>query len=146
MKFTHVMILLVIVLAFAMIAAAPFQTETPPATPTAEVTPAPDGEPVEGDPLTVPVELEMAFTAIVVFLVTAGVKAISQAFPKIPNLEGQATVFAGAIVAFVIALANAALLLLPPDLVPYARLVFGAIVTWLGANGIALLLKKPATK
>lgn len=71
-KLNHVMkvLLIVSILALWLVAANPFQGETPP--------------PPDAAPLTVPVEVQVALTGAVVFLLTAGLKALSQAFPNIP--------------------------------------------------------------
>lgn len=120
-------IAVVLIASMGLMAFRPFQGETPPA--------------AVGEPLTVPVEVQVFLTGAVIFLLTAGIKALTQAFPKIPNLEGPATVFAGAVVTFVVVLANALLALVPPEFKVYAVLIFTGIASWLGANGYALLVK-----
>src|SRR5690242_1706324 len=128
MKLNHVVLVLFVLLSLAVMAFAPLQAETP-------------------DPLVIPVEVQVFLTGAVIFIATAGLKALSQAFPNIPNLEGPTTVYAGATVTFIVTVGNALLTLVPPEYQPAVGAALVAIGSFLAANGYALLTKKkPATK
>jgi hypothetical protein len=121
----NLLIGLMLCAALGLMAFSPFQ-ENPPQT--------------GAGPLTVPDAIQGALFIGVVFLLTAGIKAISKHVALIPTLDGQITVIAGGIVTAVVAITNALLAQVPPEYVPLTYSILGAIVAFLGANGIAGML------
>lgn len=95
------------------------------------------GPPDSAGPLTIPAAIQAALFIGTVFLLTAGLQAISKHVGWMPTLTGEITVIAGGIVTAVVAIVNALLVMVPPEYVPLTYGILGAIVTFLGANGVA---------
>ena len=128
MKFNHIVFVVLVILALGLVAFAPFQAGDPP--------------PVDGTPVTVPDYLVVIVTGAIGFLLTAGIKSLSQAIPGVPDLQGPATAITGALVTIFVAVANALLALVPPDYQPLVATLFAALGSILSAYGLAGIMKR----
>lgn len=87
--------------------------------------------------LEIPQEIVLLLFAVFGFLVTNGLKALFPAW----DITGAAAKITAAIVTCIIALANMALALVPPEYKPVAVSIFTLVISVLGAYGIHYSMK-----
>lgn len=75
------------------------------------------------------------------FLVTAGLKSLSEALPFVKTLEGPATAVVAALVGFVVVFGNGLLAMIPPEYHAGVIAFFGFVGTLLSAYGVQGTLK-----
>lgn len=89
-----------------------------------------------------PIEIQMLIAAGVAFLVTQGLKSISEFIGF--DISGIGSMITAALVSAVIVFANALLGAVPPEAQQTVQAIFGLLVALLGAFGIHKTVKRPA--
>jgi F0F1-type ATP synthase assembly protein I len=87
-----------------------------------------------------PNELQVILAAAIAFLITQGLKSISERFGL--DLSGSAAVLTASAVTFVTVFANSLLAFIPPEAQPIISAIFGLLVALFGAFGLHRTLSK----